>query len=431
MRSIHDILTNDFKKFMVQKGGPVIQNLSTDSRNIKKGDAFLALSGERFDGHDFIGEAIKKDISALIVKQSYINTEIPKDITIFAVKDTLETYQQIAKKYLESIPAKKIAVTGTSGKTTVKEMIKAFLSEKFKVFANRGNLNNQIGVPLSALEVKNEDICIFEMGAGEPGDIKRLSSIVMPDIAVVTSVGEGHLEFFETTKGVAKEKSSVLEFAKSGYCPENILHPNYFKKFKKIALNVFTRYKAENNGFFIEMQGQYLFLPFWGIHNLYNFAVASSIALEMGVSMRQIINGLKNIQIPSYRQEKRTKNGIDFYLDCYNANPLSMRMSLEGFTHLKGEKIVVLGDMLELGKDSEKLHQQIGEYLNTLEGFKKVIFYGPQMKFAFKAYKNANRYYSDNKFEIIEELKQSAQTGNCVLLKASRGIKLEEIFEGF
>jgi len=424
--SLTIILEKILSDSLIQKGKTEIGKISTDTRILEKGALFLALTGEKFDGHDFLQAALEKGAGGILIQKNHIPDNLPSNIWCFAVEDTLKAYQDIAMAVLEAKKILKIAVTGTSGKTTTKEFIRALLSVRYKVFANQGNFNNQVGVPLSILQTTDEEIGIFELGAGKPGDIHRLSEIVKPDIALVTSIGEGHLEFFGSVENVAKEKASIMDFGKQGFCPADILFPVWFSKFQKVNFSSFSRILSTEDGYQITIQNNTVFLPFWGEYNLFNFLTALTIALELDVREDQIQDGINRIKLPSYRQEKKEKEGRIFYLDCYNANPLSMKSALSGFEKLEGEKIAVLGDMLELGRDEEVLHSEIGKFLNQFS-FKKVLFYGRLMKKAFEAYQKEKNYFND-KNDLALFLKNESKKGDKIFIKASRGMKLEEIF---
>ena len=421
-----------FKNRLYHKGTGMPGAICTDSRSLENGQVFLALRGERFDGHGFLKTALEKGASGLIVSERAALDGLDlKDAWVYVVRDTTAAYQELAKAYLETKPHLiKIGITGTSGKTTTKEFVRALLSVKYKVYANRGNYNNQIGVPLSMLEVGEEEIAVFEMGAGEPGDIERLSDLVRNQWAMVTAVGAGHLEFFGTVEGVAREKSKIAGYAHEAYCPRGILHGKYFKDFNKVdARALFSDICLSASGYQFKLGVTELSLPFWGEYNLDNFALAVVVALKLGLSPQEIGEGIKAIQIPSLRQEYKCKEGRHFWLDCYNANPLSMGKALEGFAELPGAKIAVLADMLELGEDKGQLHREIGEELNTLS-LSKVYFCGELMREAYDVYRGPKGFY-ENKIKLTAELQRESKTGDVILLKASRGMKLEEVYDMF
>ncbi len=431
MKTIQEILNLYFKPTF--QGNLPIEGVFTDSRKPLKNGLFIALTGPHFDGHDFIVKAIEKGASAIAFqKGNKIPTTNP-EITLYEVENPLDFYQNLAEKYLKHHPALKIAITGSSGKTTTKEFSKALLSQKYKVFATQGNLNNQVGVPFSALSLTNEDIAIFELGTGKPGDIKKLANIIKPHYYVVTSVGEGHLEFFKTLDEVAKEKASGIEYAKKGICFKNLAKYPSFKPFEKISLRkIFTKTKPYQEGFFCDVDNISFQFPFFGTYQLENFALALALAQNCEIKSYEAIRGLSKIKLPSYRQEKKEKKEITFYLDCYNANPLSMLKATQAFCDLpflKGRKILILGDMLELGKESPALHTQLGKKLNLLK-CDEILFIGTAIKDTFDAYQEKKAYFN-KKEDLILYLKKRAQPQDKIFIKASRGMQLEEVYEAF
>lgn len=431
MKSIEEILNLYFKPTI--KGNLPIEGVFTDSRKPLKNGLFIALTGPNFDGHDFVLQAIEKGASAIAVQK---DKKVPVNntkITLYEVENPLDFYQNLAKKYLKHHPAIKIAITGSTGKTTTKEFSKALLSQKYKVFATQDNLNNQVGVPLSALSLTNEEIAIFELGTGKPGDIKKLAQIIKPHYYIVTSVGEGHLEFFQSIDEVAKEKASGIEYAKKGICFKNLAKYLNFKPFKKISLRkIFNKIKPYQEGYFCEVDNISFQFPFFGTYQLENFALALALAQNFKIKSYEAIRGLSKIKFPSYRQEKKEKKEVTFYLDCYNANPLSMLKATQAFCDLpflKGRRLLILGDMLELGEKSPQLHSQLGEKLNLLK-CDKILFIGTAIKDAFKSYQGKKAYF-DNQKDLILYLKEKAQPQDKIFIKASRGMELEKVYEAF
>lgn len=426
-QKFHNILIKTLEADLVQMGEGILSSISTDTRKIKEGEAFLTLPGENFDAHQFIEQAVKSGASAVICQKGRALPNLPANLWIWQVENPLFTYQAIAKEYLKSKKIIKIALTGTSGKTTTKEFLRALLAKKYNVFATKGNLNNQVGVALSALSVSDEDLAIFELGAGEPGDIAKLRDIIEPDYVLVSSVGEGHLEFFKNIEGVAKEKSSILKDAKKAFCPVSINCPEYFKDFDKIDIRVFDGVHEIENGYDIVLGDIAFDFPYWGIYQLQNFSLAVALAKELGVSEYQIASAVRKIELPSFRQEMRKKEQATFYLDCYNSNPLALKTVIKAFAQKEGHKILVLGDMLELGENGSLIHKQIGEFLNGFE-WDEVFFYGEQMCFAFESFK-AKKQHFESKKELSKYLKKKIKTKISILIKASRGMRLEEVFE--
>jgi len=403
------------------------EEISTDTRTIKPNSIFLALKGNNFDGNLFVEDAYKKGAKAAIINSEYVKRYSYLPITLIGVKDTLETYQEIAKEYIKSKKITKIGITGTSGKTTTKELLKAILSTKYNVFANEGNLNNQIGVPFSILNIKDEDIAVIEMGTGKPSDIERLTWIFEPDIGIVTSIGEAHIEYFGSIENIAKEKSDITKYGAKGITIKKIEY-EYFKNYKKIGLEVFKDIIEKNDQTYdIKIDKKYFNFKFWGEYNLYNLAIAVYVSKMFGIDEDLIIKGVENVTIPPLRWQKIEKNDIEYILDCYNANPLSIKEALKSFDKIKTNKnkVVILGDMLELGDLSSLLHAELGHFINSLN-IDSFIFFGKYIENTFKIC-NKEKYYFNDKTKLKKFISSYIDKNKIVLLKGSRGMRLEEI----
>lgn len=418
-------------------GKGVLNTLTTDSRKVQKDMAFWVLKGQKYDGHTFVKQALR-DGANLIVSHTFVK-EAP---ACLVVKDTLKALQALAKYHRQQNKLKIACITGSNGKSTTKQMLLALLSYKGQTRANLGNLNNQIGVPLSLLEILPEDkYGVFELGASHKGDIDEIASLALPKVAVLTNIAPAHLEFFKTLQGVFETKTEILKYIEEGGTLVYNLDDEYLKtlkqSYKKNALSygfskesdlqileedVFTfRYADQIYKSALKLQK----------HNKLNAAAATLAAISLGLNPQEVLLALQNYQPMALRLEEKTKHGVKFILDCYNANPFSMKNALDILSAEKGEKAVVLGDMRELGETAVKYHQDLAKQILAL-GIKKVFLVGPLMKEAQKILAQEPsvmvKYALETK-DIIEPLRQELQNISVVLVKASNSLNFESIFK--
>ncbi|MDH4127492.1 MAG: UDP-N-acetylmuramoyl-tripeptide--D-alanyl-D-alanine ligase [Spirochaetota bacterium] len=428
----------------------VISNISTDSRLIDKDDLFVPLIGSKFNGHDYINDVIYKDVNAIIVDKHHWETikdriKINKNLWIIAVNDTLKAYQNIAKCYLKKLNIIKIAITGSNGKTTTKEILKSILSAQFSVIANEGNLNNQIGVPKTVFNISsNHEIAIIEMGSGKKGDISNLAAIVEPNIGIITSVGLAHIEFLGDIRGVAEEKKGLFcTFNGNSLAILNeddgffsFLKENINSNVLSFSLNKNPQFHVIENlgleGFYLKFNNDKCHFKLGGEHNLVNLSFAILVAKHLKMPDDIIAKAIENIYPFKMRTEK-TNGKYVLIKDCYNANPDSMKAGLNYFSSLSthGKKISVLGDMLELGSESENIHEYIGKYVSTLNIDYLITMGHLGKKIAEGAKHNGfleQRIFSfcDHKL-LLKQLINILETNDIVYFKASRGVELEKI----
>ena len=446
-----DVFNNP--KSQVQKS-----KISTDSRTIKENDVFLPLIGENFDGHNYIEDVIKKNVNFIFCqkdkKDIIEKLNITNEITIFYVENTLKTYHQLAEYYLSEIRKnnnlKVVAITGSSGKTTCKELLKHILSSNYNVYANYKNFNNQIGVPKSVLEIdKNHDIAIIEMGAGEPLDIHRLAKIVKPDIAVITNIGRAHLEFFLSLENIAWEKSQIARFQNENdyfLIPNNTKHKDILKSCIKSKIYLYDYLKIGIkikddfglDGYLLEYQNKSFKFPLIGKHNIENLSCVLTAVRLFDLSNDEIIKLIENFSNVGMRFE-HIKDKFTIINDCYNANPDSMLAGLKSFNELKskGKKIAILGDMLELGDSSKEIHQNIGKSLSMFKNIDGYFFVGYFSQYIYEGgLANSEAYTYYDLYENVENLRFHFKKINAdfdsediVYLKASRGISLEDLIK--
>ncbi|MEE3339347.1 MAG: UDP-N-acetylmuramoyl-tripeptide--D-alanyl-D-alanine ligase [Hallerella sp.] len=422
-------------------------NLCLDSREAGPGVVFWPLKGARFDAHSFIPEVMKKGALMSVMDAGRANESLA-DVYV-PVDDSNQALLKLAKGYQRLFSVKKIAVTGSNGKTTTKEMLKAVLSAQFKTMATEGNLNNQIGVPKTLFRLKHSDeVAVVEMGTNAPGEIHPLSMAVEPDIAVITNIGASHLERLQDLDHVFKEKVTITDgLKKNGLLVVNADDSRLSKLRTNKSYRVLTFgikrgvIKPENlkwdanacASFKIGRTEFHLSVP--GIHNVYNALAAIAVATSLRMPKSVIADALEKFHAANMRMEIRNGVGIKVVSDCYNANPSSTRMALQtiGAITNAGRKIAILGDMLELGDKAEELHHEIGELV-------------PQMKFDMlvavgKLSRNTQKGALDAgmekdcavHFETVEEamefLSENVHFGDVLLVKGSRGMKMEQVVD--
>lgn len=422
--------------------------VSTDTRNIKTYNLFIPLVGENFDGHSFAFEAIKKGAVATLWDKNHPTPYL--DAGIIIVDDTLKAYQKLAMSYLKATKAKTIAITGSNGKTTTKDILFSILDTKFKVHKTFKNLNNEIGVPKTIMEMNlDDDAIILEMGMDHFGEISRLSNLAMPDIAVITNIGDSHLEELGTKENVARAKFEILDGLKKDgiliinndddiltkVIREYSINQKVIKIGMKEGSDVLIRpIQSDETGNTFSI-GEYAYsINLIGKHQIYNASIAITIAGLLGMNYLDIVKGLKNIQLTSMRMELMHLNSFDILNDCYKSNPQSLISCIETVYSMKGykNKILILSDMLELGDQEEKLHFNIGEKIDKTK-IDYVICVG---KLAKEIYNGANRnfninnlFYFDNKDDVVKKVKELISKDTLIMVKGSRGMKLEEIIE--
>jgi len=405
----------------------------TDTRNIIENSLFVALKGNNFNANEFAQQAIDKGSKYAIVDDAkYAN-----DSTIFHVENCLIFLQKLANHHRSKFNIPIIGITGSNGKTSTKELINAVLSQKYQVLCTKGNLNNHIGVPLTLLQLnETHEIAIIEMGANKPHDIQELCDIAIPTHGIITNIGKAHLEGFKNFEGVFKTKTelyksviekngkiivnaddSILMNALSNITLSLSYGENGEIKGELIELNPFIKlkwkYKSYESG---EIQTKML-----GKYNFYNFLAAISFGILFEVDPTLINNAIANYEPKNNRSEiQKTKNNT-LIVDCYNANPSSMKSALESFLLIQNNrKLVILGDMLELGNETSEEHQSIIQYCNTHH--LNYITLGTEfMKF------NKNGF--ETKENLIKHLEQLEIKDHLILLKGSRALQLENLIE--
>ncbi|MCD7036091.1 UDP-N-acetylmuramoyl-tripeptide--D-alanyl-D-alanine ligase [Metabacillus sp. GX 13764] len=427
----------------------VITGVSTDSRKVGKGSLFIPLKGENFNGHLYAQKALDEGAAAVLWGESEENP--PENAPVILVKDTLHALQQLAKSYKEQLRVKAIGITGSNGKTTAKDLTAAVLSTGFRVYKTQGNFNNHIGLPLTLLSMpETTEIAVLEMGMSAFGEIELLSKIAEPDAAIITNIGESHMAELGSREGIADAKMEIVKGMKPGgqfiyFGDEPLLKER--TEALRFSTKPVTFGKSAANGYYptnIEQTDKgvtfsahpfqdALFIPVLGEHNVWNALAAAAAGQYFGLTEDQIKEGLEGLQMTAMRLElSKSEQGWSVINDAYNASPTSMLAAIKLMEDLTGykRKIAVLGDMLELGESEAEFHRGVGEkihsdkidYVFTFGKLGEEIAAGAKANFAEGMVKS----FTD-KSALISELKSLVQKDDLLLVKASRGMKLEEV----
>ncbi|MDH2314214.1 D-glycero-beta-D-manno-heptose 1,7-bisphosphate 7-phosphatase [Fusobacterium nucleatum] len=409
-----------------------IKNVVMDSRKVIEGSLFFAIN----NGNSYVKDVLDKGASLVIAD----NTDI-KDKRVIKVTDTIATMQDLATKYRNKLDIQVVGITGSNGKTTTKDIVYSLLSVKAKTLKTEGNYNNHIGLPYTLLNVTDEEkFVVLEMGMSSLGEIRRLGEISSPNYAIITNIGDSHIEFLKTRDNVFKAKTELLEFVdkeNTFVCGDD----EYLGKLdvNKVGFNGNNTHKIEsydfsNKGSKFILDGKEYEMSLLGKHNISNTAIAIELAKKIGLTDEEIQKGLKEIKISNMRFQE-IKIGNDIYInDAYNASPMSMKAAIDTLNEIYNDKykIAILGDMLELGENEVDYHMDVLNYLLDKK-IKLIYLYGERMKKAYDIFmKNKSEeyrfWYYPTKEGIVESLK-NIKMDKVILLKASRGIKLEEIIK--
>lgn len=448
----------------------LFQGVSSDSRRIQPGEVFVALRGDQFDGHDYLRQVAERGAAAAIVSDP---GRVPVDfpLPVIEVGDTLRALQQFAANYRQAMLLRTVAVTGSNGKTSTKDMLATLLAERFSTIKTEGNLNNHIGVPLSLLQIRrSHEVGVFEMGMNHPGELAPLAEMVAPAVSIITNVGPAHLEGMGDEQAVAREKAAaILALPPDGVAVLNA--DNRWTSFlrRRAVSRVVTagfaagaNVRAENvqrsaDNVEFDLILPPLDLPNWprvvlprgpvnesaspvrvklaaiGDHWISNALLAAAAARVFGLTTDEIAAGFTKIALPAMRMQSSEVEGVRWINDAYNANPDSMRVALQALATWpsQGRRVAVLGDMLELGDESERLHRQIGAEVARLE-LDLLIVVGQMAGFIAGAARANGMQAGD--IVICDAVAQAAtalqarvRAGDCVLVKGSRGMKMEPL----
>lgn len=420
-------------------------NISNDSRDIKEDTIYAAIVGERLDGHDFARAALENGAIAAIVEKRVTEKDI-------LVKDTRRALKDIAMGYRRRFDIPFLAVTGSSGKTTTKDMLYFAVSESRKTLRNLGNLNSEIGLPMTVFNLDESHECaVLEMGMYVQGEIDYLAEIVKPHFAIITNVGVAHIQSAGSRENILKAKMEIANYMTQSdvllingdndmlqTVDTGAIKPSVYKygleEHNDIRLISYEttesgmKIRADILGKITEYE-----IPTLGIHNIYNSLSVMGLCSLMGLDMKKSAEGIRKYQPSKYRMEIKSVSGKTLIEDFYNANPDSLRASIETFRQMQGErKVAVLADMLELGAISEKEHMNAG--IQASEIFDVIICIGSDAKYIGKGaiengFDKGRVYYFANNEEAVSEINSILRPGDAVLMKGSRGMKLEEVAE--
>jgi len=421
-------------------------SVSTDTRSIKQGDLFVALHGENFDGHNYLEQAKQAGAIAAIVHKD-VKTTLP----YIKVKDTRKALGSLGSAWRESFKGKVVAITGSNGKTTVKEMTAAILAEQGEVLATAGNFNNDIGLPLTLLRMTKEDYAVIEMGANHKGEIAYLTGITKPDVAIITNAGASHLDGFGSLEGVATGKGEIY----AGLVEGGIAIVNKDDGFSDYWMSLCDKYKTLSFSMkdkTASVYGQWqqnktggeltvvvsvddkpdetfkVVLNLHGLHNAMNALAATTVGVALDVPGKKIASALGGVRPVKGRLNIHTLNeGLTLIDDTYNANPASLEAGIKVLNEMSGERWLVLGDMGELGGDEKRFHFDAGMKARS-SGLDRLLAVGDASQHAVNAF-GADAIFFKSKDELISYIKQHKSEELTILIKGSRFMHMEQIVE--
>ncbi len=430
-----------------------ITNICTDSRDVKPGSIFVALCGEKFDGHAFVNTAMEKGaLYAVVQKEGDYNTD-----NLLYVNTTRQAFLDIAGLYRSKFSPKVIAVTGSVGKTSTREMIAAVIKSKYNTLKTENNLNNEVGVPKTVLDLDESiEAMVLEFGMTNLGEISELTNCAKPDIAVITCIGTCHIENLGSRENIKKAKFEIIEGLKKGDTlflnkdndmlknPEdiclldwNVVYYAVEDTSADITAKDISEIDGETDFVIVTKEGEYpAHIPTMGTHNVLNALAGFGVGVAAGISPEDCAKALSTFKNTGMRQKVKNCRGTVVVEDCYNANPDSMKAALKTLRAQKlpagAQKIAVLGDMLELGEVGEMAHFEVG--MQAAKAADLLLCYGELSKFTVFGAENSgikSACHFESKEEIAETLRRVAKPGDIIWLKASRGMRFEDIAEAF
>ncbi len=427
--------------------------VSIDSRSIHTGELFFAIRGTNHDGHDFIAQAVESGAGGIVVEYTYTNLDtVSGNVPVVTVHSSHEAMMTLAKKYRETSRARFAAITGSNGKTTTKELaVRLVKAVEEHVYGSPGNLNNLYGAPLALLAMPAETkVAIIEMGISTPGEMTRLAQIVQPEVVLITNVGPSHLEFLHTVREVAQAKLELVKAVSQDAlvilnADDAVLMTEAKKirnRFTTFAIDAKADFKPDkfemtDNGTQVSIEGHTFRLPLVGKHQVYNLLAAFALFSTLGFSFERDDTSRIPLDTAPWRGQIVRSGNITFLADCYNANPDSVKAGLKAYFGTPGgnRRVVILGDMLELGESAEQYHREVGKLL-ARQVFDLAVFVGDLSRYAMKeavicgVAEDKVRHYN-NAHECFHAMKEFLSDGDFVYLKGSRGVGLEEVLDAF
>ncbi len=432
-------------------GKGVVTRVSTDSRTVRPGELFVALTGLNFDGHRFVEEVAKSGAAGALVSNEW-QGKVPQNFALLRVADTLVGYQTLAANYRRSLPLKVLAITGSNGKTSTKDFTAAVLGRRFRVTKTEGNFNNHVGLPRTMLEANGDDeVAVWEIGMNHPGEIAPLARLAAPDAAIITNIGVAHIEFLGSREGIAQEKGELAAAVQpEGWVVLNADDPFTKTIMRRTRARVITAgtlggsvcageiSQDANGSEFTILEGAHrcrAHLPVPGLHMVQNALLAVAAGRAFGLSLEECAAGLATAPLTKARLQIKRINGVQFVDDSYNANPDSMKAALRTLIELdaEGQRIAVLGEMGELGAESEQGHREVGETAATL-GVDRLITIGERAASIAAAAKHAGLASATtvpDSMAAARLLAEVSHPGDLVLVKGSRTARTEQVIESF
>jgi UDP-N-acetylmuramoyl-tripeptide--D-alanyl-D-alanine ligase len=450
--TVNDILDWTSGALLCGKADTEVTDVSTDSRKGCMGSLFVALRGENFDGHDFVRNAVEKGAVAVISERSMSDMGSSASIAFIEVQDTLRAFQDLAAGYRRQFAPTIVAITGSNGKTTTKEFARSVAASKFRTTATQGTENNQIGLPRSLLSIGPETtVGVFEIGMSSPGEIRNLAQIAAPCVGVITNVCPAHTEFFRSVEEVALAKSELLEVLNENGAAVLNADDSWFGFLKQRARSRILSFAMENPAdvcgasvrrttegmvFRVAAAGRETecSIRAFGRHNVYNALAAIAVGLELGVGLDQSCSALSETCLPDMRFQFERIGDITVINDAYNANPTSTIAALDALDEIEsaGRRIILLGDMLELGWYSSEGHRRVGKRVSR-SGAEVLITVG---KMAQEIADTASEegfiggiLKVDSAEEAAEILRETVVEGDTIFVKGSRAVKLESVID--